>query len=91
MSAVRPDATLQRDDFDVPAPVSVAEAAKATAGGGHSGHGAAAAVDHSDHSAAQNAQSDAAIYTCPMHPEVTSTTPGTCPKCGMTLIKKEKK
>jgi len=25
-------------------------------------------------------------YTCPMHPEVQSDTPGTCPKCGMTLV-----
>ena len=24
-------------------------------------------------------------YTCPMHPEVRSPTPGKCPKCGMTL------
>ncbi|WP_347930064.1 copper-translocating P-type ATPase [Pseudomonas helvetica] len=24
-------------------------------------------------------------YTCPMHPEVRQTGPGTCPKCGMTL------
>jgi Cu+-exporting ATPase len=25
------------------------------------------------------------IYTCPMHPEVESPSPGTCPKCGMAL------
>ena len=25
------------------------------------------------------------VYTCPMHPEVRSPTPGTCPKCGMAL------
>ena len=25
------------------------------------------------------------IYRCPMHHEVTSDHPGTCPKCGMTL------
>lgn len=25
------------------------------------------------------------IYTCPMHPEVTSNHPGKCPKCGMNL------
>ena len=32
-----------------------------------------------------------AIYTCPMHPEVTSSKPGKCPKCGtdLTLSKKE--
>jgi hypothetical protein len=27
------------------------------------------------------------VYACPMHPEVTSTTPGNCPKCGMNLAK----
>src|SRR5881397_4021509 len=26
------------------------------------------------------------IYTCPMHPEVRSTSPRTCPKCGMKLV-----
>lgn len=26
------------------------------------------------------------IYTCPMHPEVTSDKPGSCPKCGMKLV-----
>ena len=25
-------------------------------------------------------------YTCPMHPEIVRDAPGTCPKCGMTLI-----
>jgi heavy metal translocating P-type ATPase len=27
-----------------------------------------------------------AIYTCPMHPEVKSPKPGSCPKCGMNLV-----
>src|SRR5204862_541548 len=27
-----------------------------------------------------------AVYACPMHPEVTATEPGTCPKCGMKLV-----
>lgn len=27
-------------------------------------------------------------YTCPMHPEVSSREPGSCPKCGMTLVKR---
>lgn len=30
----------------------------------------------------------AAVYACPMHPEVTSDKPGTCPKCGMALVQK---
>ena len=29
------------------------------------------------------------IYTCPMHPEVTSDKPGVCPKCGMDLVEKK--
>jgi PBP1b-binding outer membrane lipoprotein LpoB len=29
------------------------------------------------------------VYTCPMHPEVNSDKPGTCPKCGMDLVIKE--
>ena len=27
----------------------------------------------------------ATVYTCPMHPEVRSDTPGACPICGMAL------
>jgi Cu2+-exporting ATPase len=26
------------------------------------------------------------MYTCPMHPDVRSDKPGSCPKCGMTLV-----
>lgn len=31
----------------------------------------------------------AATYTCPMHPAVQSDQPGTCPICGMALVKKD--
>jgi FtsP/CotA-like multicopper oxidase with cupredoxin domain len=31
----------------------------------------------------------ASAYVCPMHPEVTASEPGTCPKCGMKLIPAE--
>lgn len=29
------------------------------------------------------------LYTCPMHPEIIKDKPGTCPICGMDLVKKE--
>ncbi|PZR71008.1 MAG: hypothetical protein DLM73_16840 [Chthoniobacterales bacterium] len=31
----------------------------------------------------------ASYWTCVMHPEIHSDKPGQCPKCGMTLVKKE--
>lgn len=31
----------------------------------------------------------AALYICPMHKEVTSNSPGKCPKCGMKLVAKK--
>ncbi len=33
-------------------------------------------------------ESPATVYTCPMHPEVISAEPGSCPKCGMKLVPK---
>ena len=29
---------------------------------------------------------EAAVYACPMHPEVTSNAPDVCPKCNMKLV-----
>ena len=40
--------------------------------------------DHAEHIA------EADLYTCPMHPEILRKAPGTCPVCGMDLVKKEK-
>lgn len=86
MQRLRPESNLKPDAFDAPAPASVAEAAKAAGGGGgHAGHGT---VDHSQHGAPSSTTPSAGLYVCPMHPEVTSAKPGTCPKCGMDLVKK---
>ncbi len=38
-----------------------------------------------------NKQAQPATYTCPMHPEIHSTKPGNCPKCGMKLVKEKPK
>ncbi|MEN6625826.1 MAG: efflux RND transporter periplasmic adaptor subunit [Candidatus Sumerlaeia bacterium] len=35
---------------------------------------------------AQTAPAPKTLYTCGMHPEVISDTPGNCPKCGMKLV-----
>lgn len=35
-------------------------------------------------------KSETIIYTCPMHKEVQEKNPGSCPKCGMTLVQVEK-
>jgi hypothetical protein len=34
----------------------------------------------------EKGEDDKRIYTCPMHSEVRQQGPGTCPKCGMTLV-----
>src|SRR6266481_3678288 len=44
------------------------------------------AEKHEDHSSHHHENSGSTIYTCPMHPEVRSISPGTCPKCGMKLV-----
>lgn len=43
----------------------------------HGGHG----HQHGGH----DATGGGVTYTCPMHPEVRQSSPGTCPKCGMNL------
>ena len=34
-------------------------------------------------------QKEQEVYTCPMHPEIIRNAPGSCPICGMDLVKKE--
>ncbi|MFZ6649308.1 efflux RND transporter periplasmic adaptor subunit [Undibacterium sp. TJN25] len=57
---------------------------------GHAAVPAAAATvmhQHGMQAVSAAKQGDAEAYTCPMHPEVVQDHPGTCPICGMTLVK----
>jgi heavy metal-binding protein len=87
MASVQPPATLRADELDAPAPISAAEAAKPVSDAGHEGHAPAAQPAQTPN---DEPRQQTTIYTCPMHPEVTSSKPGTCPKCGMTLVRKAK-
>src|SRR5256885_13385310 len=48
--------------------------------------------DHEHHRQPANGRAPAhpapavTTYTCPMHPEIQQAGPGSCPKCGMTLV-----
>src|SRR6267143_1285781 len=44
------------------------------------------AKKHEDHSSHHHMKADPTVYTCPMHPEIRSASPGTCPKFGMKLV-----
>ena len=48
-------------------------------------------MEHETHTSGQESspQEGAAVYTCPMHPEVKEPQPGLCPDCGMNLVKSQ--
>jgi hypothetical protein len=41
---------------------------------------------HGQQPASQALPASGTVYACPMHPDATARTPGTCPRCGMTLV-----
>ena len=55
--------------------------------GHHHGHtpGSAPVVPTPGGGAASKSVAEGTIYTCPMHPEIRQTGPGSCPICGMAL------
>ncbi len=50
---------------------------------------APAVIPPSEDPHAAHKRSEPAVYTCPMHPEIRSDVPGTCPKCGIRLTRVE--
>ena len=76
--------SLHTDPLDV-APHSDAPDSKAS-------HSHPATSPASPASTTPNARRESpASYSCPMHPEVRSATPGSCPHCGMKLVLEEKR
>jgi hypothetical protein len=73
-SAVSPADADASEAATPPAPPALAGEA------GHEGHSMPAAPDAAD-------PTDE-VYACPMHPEVMQSSPGSCTKCGMQLVKR---
>ncbi|MBX3199075.1 MAG: hypothetical protein KF894_13160 [Labilithrix sp.] len=55
---------------------------------GHHAHGAAPAGEDASPATADGG-AQGVVYVCPMDPEITSSTPGVCPKCNMKLVPKK--
>ncbi|MBN8679245.1 MAG: efflux RND transporter periplasmic adaptor subunit [Chitinophagales bacterium] len=51
---------------------------------GHEGHTLEEKTGHESHNVEEKS-----VYICPMHPEILRDAPGSCPICGMDLVKKE--
>ena len=75
-AATPPPAPALAGEAEAKRPEPAGDTAKPAVG--HEGHSMPAAPGPSDEA-----------YSCPMHPEVKQASPGSCPKCGMQLVKRK--
>ena len=84
-SAVSP-ADAEAPEAATPPPAPALMGGRDAIGPEPAGATAKPAAGHDGHTAPAPAPVDAE-YSCSMHPEVKQASPGSCPKCGMTLVK----
>lgn len=87
------DSTVSETDSAVTSPTHEEHVAPTHHHGSAAIRGGALGATRSaaDSTAVTRRAPQAAVYACPMHPEVTDTTASTCPKCGMTLVRRNEK
>jgi hypothetical protein len=86
-SAVSP-ADVEAPEAATTPPAPVLMGGRDASGPEPAGATAKPAGGHEGHTAPSSAPVDAE-YSCPMHPEAKQASPGSCPKCGMTLVKRK--
>lgn len=86
-SAVSP-ADAEAPEAATPPPAPALTGGREASGPDPAGATAKPAGGHEGHTAPAPAPVEAE-YSCPMHPEVKQASPGSCPKCGMTLVKRK--
>ncbi len=88
-SAVSPADAAAPESDTPPLGLSLAAEAEASQGPKASEPAPKPAGGHEGHSMATPSIPEAGVYSCPMHPEVKQASPGSCPKCGMQLVKRK--
>ena len=86
-SAVSP-ADGEAPEAATPPPAPALTGGLDTSGPDPAGATAKPGASHEGHAAPAHTPVDAE-YSCVMHPEVRQASPGSCPKCGMTLGKRQ--
>lgn len=92
VAALQADPLVWYRENELEPPASLSDSAEPSLQAGHSDE-APSAHGPDTHPVARAAEPASAggdvTYSCPMHPEVVRHGPGSCPKCGMTLVPRD--